>query len=379
MFRAIIARRFYVCIVRETKGDPLLTAVEVKPSQIVDIIYEKGDDSEFAWRKLRQIAKGENIALGTHDIRRFRNLDFDADQRSVIGALMPQLHGTSVIEHEFALSVCNEKRLRQLRKGVGEPHAQHHKCVGRHHQLPQEGEDRQLRQAVSARRKENLRGRGQLLMLDQLVKRYEFAFGSKPSQEAITEMEYHVDRRGEHFVAYCIAEARRRKARSFGFLRSILRNQDAELIQPETVMPHSVPDLLDDDDYIAKTADEFLECLDTYATCIGERMTDDDLEFFVEVFNKRGDHYVNFLIFEATSRGVRKMSYLRSIHKRIGSSLLLVDADAVDAAFKAFPSLASEAHRGDPGKKIEDVVPFDVIVTDAEDESGESSARESES
>ena len=206
-------------------------------------------------------------------------------------------------------------------------------------------------------------------MLDQMVKRYEFAFGSKPSPEAITEMEYHVERRGEHFVAYCIAEARRRNARSFGYLRSILRNQDAELIQPETEMPHSIPDLLDDADYIAKTSDEFLECLDTYAACVGERMTDDDLEFFMEVFNERGDHYVNFLIFEAAHRGYRRMSYLRSIHDQIEDRLPFIDKEIVVATFDAYPRLAEQQRRA------EDVVPFEVIVT----ESDESVARESES
>ena len=116
MFRTMLNGRFYVCIVRETKDDPLLTAVEVRPYQVVDILYEKGHDPEAAWSKLELVAAGENIALGTEDIRRFRNLDFDADARRAITPLMPQIYNISVIKAELALSVCNRKRLRQLEK-----------------------------------------------------------------------------------------------------------------------------------------------------------------------------------------------------------------------------------------------------------------------
>ena len=204
--------------------------------------------------------------------------------------------------------------------------------------------------------------------MGQLARRYETAMGFPPSPEAITEMEFHVQRRGAHFVAYCIAEARRRKARSWGYIKSILRNQDTELIDPEKPMPHNIGDLLDDEDYRKRTTDAFLENLDTYAACIGERLSDDDLEFLMETFNERGEHYVSYLIFEAASRGQRRMEYIRALHGEM--PMPVFDKHMLKDAFEG-PSVFRKA----PGKTLPDILPFSVVEP-AEDES---IARESES
>ena len=209
-------------------------------------------------------------------------------------------------------------------------------------------------------------------IMRKIVVRYERAMGSPPSAEAVEEMERHVKRRGEHFVAYCLVEARRRRARSWGYVRAILRNQDDELIEPETEMPHSIPDMLDDEDYVKRSNDEFLECLDTYATLIGERMSEDDLQWFIDTFNERREHWMHFLISEAFLRGQRRMSYLRSIHKQIGPKLPIIDLQMVKEAMEIYEPLVLRQRRA------QDVMPFEVLVTD-EDAESESFVRESES
>lgn len=205
--------------------------------------------------------------------------------------------------------------------------------------------------------------------MEQLTRRYETAMGSPPSAEAVEEMERHVERRGAHFVAYCLAEARRRKARSWSYVRSILRNQDEELIAPETPMPHSIPEMLDDEDCVRRTSDDFLECLDTYAALIGERLAEDDLQWLLDTFNERGVHWIHFLIVEAGRRGQRRMSYLRSVHDQIADRLPVIDRAMFEDAMKAYETTAERQRRA------EDVVPFEVLVT----EDDESVARESES
>lgn len=197
-------------------------------------------------------------------------------------------------------------------------------------------------------------------IMRQIAVRYEKAMGSPPPREAADEMMRHVERRGAHFVAYCLAEARRRNARSWSYVRSILRNQDDELIEPEREMPHSIRAMLDDDTYTRTTADEFLDCLDTYAACIGERLSDGDLEFLMEVYNERGDHYLSYLIFESARRGQRRIAYIRELHEAMPG--VVVDSEMVEDAFDR-PSLAE---RSDPGASLADVLPFEVVVTPEE-------------
>ena len=114
MFRSSVVGRFYVCIVYETKSNPLLHAVEIEPHQVVDIIHTEGDDPETSWKTLVEIANGRGASLDASEIERFLDVPVDYGYREIQQSLRNRFN--RIDAPDYTVSICNHKRLKRLRK-----------------------------------------------------------------------------------------------------------------------------------------------------------------------------------------------------------------------------------------------------------------------